>query len=147
MYHHMETTKKQFIGKTLKGITRIDASTVRIQFGDSTSCKLSVEGDCCSYSIFYEIEMPDDLRGAVLEDMVEGGCYSYGEKTLSTDTADSNEVAMAKVKAQGFDFAAEELSVWNVVLKTNRGNALIRHINSSNGYYDGMTTYELEAAL
>lgn len=145
MYHHMETTKKQFVGKTLQGITRVDESTVRIHFGDGTSCKLNVEGDCCSYSIFYEIEMPEELKGAVLEDMVEGGCNSYGEKNISTDTADSDEVAMAKVKAQGFDFQGC-LSVWNVVLKTNRGNALIRHINTSNGYYNGMTSYELEGA-
>jgi hypothetical protein len=140
MYHHLDSTKKQFIGKTLEKISRIDDSTVLIEFGDGSKCKLGVEGDCCSTSIFYEIEMPDSLKGATLEDIIE---REWDDDSELNKLADSEEVALAKIKAAGIDFYPEENSVWNVVLKTNRGNALVRHINSSNGYYDGMTSYEL----
>jgi hypothetical protein len=132
MYHHLETTKKQFIGKTLENISRVNDATVLIKFGDGTKCNLSVEGDCCSTSIFYEIEMPEILRGAILKDIIE-----HDEKDV-----DSQDTALEKVKASGIDFYLDESKVWNVVLKTNRGNALVRHINSSNGYYDGYTRYE-----
>jgi hypothetical protein len=145
MYHHLESTKKQFIGKTLESITRIDVSSVLIGFGDGARCKLSVEGDCCSTSIFYEIEMPDSLKGATLEDIIEREWDEdeWNEVSESKKLADSEEVALAKIKANGIDFYPEENKIWNVVLKTNRGNALVRHINSSNGYYDGYTSYEL----
>ena len=149
MYHHLETTKKQFIGKPLESITQISPSpsfddAVLIEFGDGTKLKLSVEGDCCSYSVFYEIVIPDKLKGAVLEDIIEGGGYDDGR--LSETTADSKEVALSKCKAKGMFidevYEEYELSVWNIVLKTNRGIALIRHLNISNGYYDGETYYE-----
>lgn len=136
----METTKKQFVGKTLEGISRINDSSVMVEFGDGSKCKLSVDGDCCSHSIFYEIEMPESLKGATLEDIIES---TWEDESLAKATADTEEVALEKVKASGIEFYPECNSVWNVVLKTNRGNALVRHINSSNGYYDGMTSYEL----
>ena len=144
MYHHIDTTKKQFVGKTLKGISRVDDSSVKIEFGDGTSCKLSVEGDCCSQSIFYDIKLPaGGLDGAVLEDILEGG---GDEESESVTSADSEEAALEKVKASGIRFSPEYNRVWNVVLKTNRGNALVCHINSSNGYYDGYTSYELDSS-
>jgi hypothetical protein len=151
MYHHLETTKKQFIGKTLESIAEISPSpnfddAVLIEFGDGTKLKLSVDGDCCSHSMFYEIVMPDELKGAILEDIIEGSGYNDGR--LSETTADSQEVALSKskCKAKGMFlnevYEEYELSVWNIVLKTNRGLALIRHLNISNGYYDGETYYE-----
>ena len=140
MYHHLDTTKKAFVGKTLESITRVDDSSVLIEFGDGTKLKLGVDGDCCSTSIFYEIEMPESLKGATLEDIIEG---EWKPDSELNKLADSEEVALAKIKAAGIDFYPEVNSVWNVVLKTNRGNALVRHINSSNGYYDGCTWYEL----
>jgi hypothetical protein len=150
MYHHLETTKKQFIGKTLESITEISPSidfddAVLIKFGDGTKLKLSVKGSCCSLSVFYEIVMPDELKGAILEDIIEGSGYDNG--CLSKTTADSEEVALSKCKAKGIEIDKDNyddaFSVWNIVLKTNRGLALIRHLNISNGYYDGGTYYEL----
>jgi hypothetical protein len=149
MYHHLETTKKQFIGKTLESITEIDPrpdfdDAVLIKFRDGAKLKLNVKGDCCSLSMFYEIVMPDELKGAILEDIIEGSGYDDGR--LSEATADSQEVALSKCKAKGIKTDGENyddtFSIWNIVLKTNRGLALIRHLNISNGYYDGMTYYQ-----
>ena len=149
MYHHLETTKKQFIGKTLESITEISPSpnfddAVLIKFGDGTELKLSVKGDCCSFSVFYEIVMPDELKGSVLEDIIEN---LFEEDSLSKRTADDEITALSKCKAKGIEIDKgnydDELSIWNIVLKTNRGLALIRHLNISNGYYDGETYYEL----
>jgi hypothetical protein len=94
--------------------------------------------------MFYEIVMPDELKGAILEDIIEGSGYDDGR--LSETTADSEEVALSKCRAKGIAINKEDeidkLSIWNIVLKTNRGLALIRHLNISNGYYDGETYYE-----
>jgi hypothetical protein len=148
MYHHLETTKKQFIGKTLESITEISPSpdfedAVLIEFGDGTKLKINVDGDCCSHSVFYEIVMPDELKGAILEDIIQP---SYNVDSLSKTTADSEEVALSKCRAKGIEIDKgnydAELSIWNIVLKTNQGLALIRHLNISNGYYDGETYYE-----
>lgn len=144
MYHHIETTKKQLVGKTLEGISRIDDSTVMIEFGDGSRCKLSVSGNGYSHSIFYEIEMPEHLKGATLKDIEESGWRDESESKLTSDT---EEVALEKVKASGIEFWPYDNKIWNVVLITNRGNALIRHINSSNGYYDGSTCYNLHNKL
>jgi hypothetical protein len=32
---------------------------------------------------------------------------------------------------------SECLSIWDVIFKTKNGDVLLRHVNSSNGYYDG----------
>jgi len=138
MYHHKETTKKSFLGKTLNNIARIDESTVKISFGDGEECILDVEGDCCSHSIFYEIDFPEPAKGGVITDLDESG---YGD-SKSTSTVDSEEVATEKVKALFPDFYIECLSIWNVVFSTSKGDVIVRHINSSNGYYDGMTGYK-----
>lgn len=138
MRHFLDSTKEQIVGKTLESVDRIDDSSVLIKFGDATQCQLSVEGDCCSHSIFYEIEMFRFHKGSIIEDVLEKG---WDDDSESKKTADTEAVALEKVKKAGFDFHPEENSVWNVILKTNKGNVLIRHINSSNGYYDGDTFY------
>lgn len=110
-----------------------------IEFGDGSKCQLSIDGDCCSHSIIYEIDISDDIKGSIIEDLSEGG---WNEDSLSTETADTESVALEKIKQSGIEFFPEENRIWNVVLKTNKGNALIRHANSSNGYYDGYTNYK-----
>lgn len=140
MYHHLDSTKKQFIGKTLKSITRVADDAALVEFEDGTKVEISVVGECCSHSIFYEIEMPETLLGSTLEDIIE---REYGDESEAERTADNEATALEKVKQSGVDFYPECNKVWNVVLKTDRGNALLRHINSSNGYYDGCTLYRL----
>lgn len=140
MLHYLDSTKGPFLGKALKAITRLADDAVCVEFGDGTKLKISVEGDCCSHSIFYAIDMPESLIGATLKDIDEAG---WNEDSEAHRTADDEATALEKVKASGIEFSPEENRVWNVVLKTDRGNALIRHINSSNGYYDGSTEYEV----
>ena len=149
MKHHLESTKKQFIGRTLVDITRLDDDKVMIILEDSpgrllkTHCRLSVYGDCCSSSIFYEIVMPGNIKGGIIEDLWEGKNEKYEKYSIMPADVDSEEAALAKIKKYGFKFSGDDQnSIWNVTFKTNKGNAFIRHINSSNGYYDGDSVYE-----
>ena len=139
MKHYLPETIKPLVGKTIFSIDREAIDSVIITFGDGHRVRLSVEGDCCSTSIFYEIEAAAAL-GGVLMDIDES---AWREESLSKSTADTEDVALAKIAASGLNFSPEENSVWNVVFVTDKGNALIRHINSSNGYYEGSTKYEI----
>lgn len=142
MLHYLESTKKQFINKVIQSVTRIDVSGIEITFNDTSKCLLKVQGDCCSYSIFYEIDYNQNIIGATIEDIIES---SYEDCKYSA-TNDSIEVAINKIKKYNLENELnldDCLSVWNVIFKTNRGDLIIRHINSSNGYYDGYTLYKL----
>lgn len=138
MLQHIDSTIKKYIGKRIEAITRVNDYQVLIQFVDGTKTDLSVDGDCCSTSIFYEIEFPDACKGAEVTyiDQSEGG--------------ENERDAVAKVKAmptQAMDEYTWGLSngncfsVWNVLFKTTHGDIRIRHINSSNGYYDGCLSF------
>lgn len=142
MKQYISDAIKSVIGKNLESIARLGDAEVLVEFGDGTKVKVSVQGDCCSHSIFYAIEMPETIRGATLEDVSASG---YPEDSESVRTADDETTALEKVKESGIEFYPDYNRVWNVVLKTNRGNALIRHINSSNGYYDGDVYFEIQA--
>lgn len=132
MLHHLDTTKKRIIGKSVKSIERVGDSDFLITFTDEPQLKLGVYGDCCSHSIFYDLEHPDN-PGVIL-DVKE---YEEG---------DSQETAVAKIREEGFDIDTSddynELKIWNVVFVTTNGNIVFKHVNSSNGCYDGQTSYE-----
>lgn len=134
MYHHLDTTKKRFIGKAIKNIAREDESTLLLQFTDGSTVRASVEGDCCSRSVFYEWSLPASAIGKAIIDMIE--------QDQNEDNIDAESVVFAKLKGAGIDLYQECSSIWNVVFKTAGGDITLRHINSSNGYYDGMTSYE-----
>lgn len=156
MLHHLETTKKQLIGCTLLYIDRINEYTVRLRFWGGEGCDLSVEGDCCSRSIFYEIvNQPTSMsRDAVITDVVETDWDEENPEHAATH--DTLEVAKAKVdalKGYGIDIDGgsdpwnrHEMKVWNVLIKTTAGTFIVRHLNASNGYYDGMTSYKMLTA-
>jgi hypothetical protein len=139
MRHHLETTIKPLLGKTLASLTRRSENEVDIRFTDGTFRIVDVEGDCCSYSAFYAIDPGDAIGGELLE-IVEG---AFPEDSLSATTADDRETALARVREEGIaGFEEPEyLSIWNIAIRTTTGTALIRHINTSNGYYDGHTSY------
>lgn len=134
MRHYLPQTVKPLIGKTITAVDRIGDACVHVEFSDSGSVLIDIEGDCCSESIFYEIEDQNGV-GGVLTDIIEQSHFD--------DMADSEEEAVAKVKSGGFDIYIEELRIWNVVLKTTTGIIILRHLNSSNGYYDGSTSYKI----
>ena len=52
-----------------------------------------------------------------------------------------NEIAKAKqVAGWKVNTAYECLSIWDVKFQTTNGTIYLRHVNSSNGYYDGMVS-------
>ncbi len=131
MTHHLPSTVKPLIGKTIQSANRTASHAAVIQFSDNTELAIFVLGDCCSRSLFYAIEVPDDITGATLEDITE---YV---KPIGT-------VEEIGIKAQLVDpnFYLEELKVWDIVIATSKGPIKLCHINSSNGYYDGYTEYK-----
>jgi len=131
MTHHLPTTVKPLIGKTIKSLTRQASHAFLLAFEDSTEVTIYVLGDCCSHSIFYGSEEPIDLKGAILEDINEG---------VPTET--SLKEAGEKAQLVDPDFFLEELSIWDIVITTSKGPIKLHHINSSNGYYDGYTEYK-----
>jgi hypothetical protein len=132
MTHFLAQTIRPLIGKTITAVDAIHESLVQVDFQDGTTVEISVDGDCCSESIFYQIENRGGV-GGVLQDVVE----------YEKEEADDEEDVIVKIKAGNFDIYIEQLSIWNVVLKTTTGDVLLRHVNSSNGYYDGSTSYRI----
>ncbi len=130
MYHHLDSTKKQFIGKCIRSIVRKSNSSFLIEFTDYTKLRLSVSGDCCSRSIFYDLVLPSSCIGVEITDIREG-----------VDGESQPEV-IEKLKEFWDEEEYECLRIWDVVFETNGGPILFRHVNESNGYYDGDTTYE-----
>lgn len=139
MKHHLDSTIKPLKGKTLCSILRQGDASVVLGFRDGTQVLLEVAGDCCSYSAFYGVDPGTALEGDLL-DISEG---SYPADALSVTSADDEDTALSRCKDEGITGfeSPEHLSIWNVVIKTTTGTALIRHINNSNGYYDGYTSY------
>ena len=132
MLHHLPTTIKSFIGKKLLNISRHSEDSVILEFEDH-KILLSVQGDCCSRSWFYDIVFPESAKGGVLLDVEE-----HKKDETQTET-----LVLDKLKGIGVEIEYFECSsIWDVVIKTDKGEALVRHVNDSNGYYDGMTYYQ-----
>ena len=93
MTHYLPQTIKPLIGKTIISVHRSGDAEVMVNFSDGGSVFIDVEGDCCSDSIFYEIEDRGGV-GGVLTDIVE---QSYLD-----DMADDEEEAIVKIKAGDF---------------------------------------------
>lgn len=131
MLHHADTTHRQFIGLFLESIERCGDSldSVRVTFTNGQFTILSVYGDCCSTSWFYEIVFPDEIKGGRVLSIAEG------------QPGETEDEAIAKMRALTDDFSTEEQSVWDIHIDTDKGTAIIRHINVSNGYYDGCTSW------
>lgn len=137
MLQHLDSTTKPLIGKGISNITREGKgdNSVILHFSDGYKVRMDVEGDCCSTSIFYEIVLPEECKNQPLTDIIT---YWYDRED---DGKDTEKTALAKIKAAGIEFYPEENSVWDVVFVTEKGEIRVRHINSSNGYYDGMVTF------
>lgn len=134
MYHHIPSTSKQFIGKSIQSIERLKDDEVRIILTDGEKWKLDVSGDCCSHSIFYDIVLPKECIGSEILNLQENVDGQTEEEVVS----------QFKDKFPEFLTGTDCLKIWDVVFKTNTGDILIRHINDSNGYYDGCTCYTKE---
>lgn len=132
MYHHHDTTKKQIIGKKFLGAKLLSENRAEILY-DGGSFIVSVHGDCCSQSVFYDVVVPIECIGEEILDCAEG---EWEEPHLPQET----------VYKMGFkdDGSFECASIWDISFRTKSGKALIRHANDSNGYYDGMTSYDFQ---
>jgi len=129
MPQHFDSTFAKLKGRILTEVERENSSSIILRFAEGESCSINVEGDCCSSSWFYEFEvcaLPAEITGA--------------DQYVNDDATDSENVAKAKCEKQDSDQYWDEQSVWDVVLTTTTGELRLRHINVSNGYYDGMVT-------
>lgn len=130
MKHYLPETRKPLLGKKILSVHHSDnESSATIEF-EGLSLRISVEGDCCSHSVFYGVNVDPGAIGSRLIS-VEDGCEVYPE-------IDAVEAAN-----KAFGHEGDCLKLWDIVLKTEGGDVRLHHINDSNGYYDGMTSYDI----
>ena len=131
MFYQDKTLQNKIHGAKFLGFTRKDESTIRITT-DRGIISVNVSGDCCSHSIFYDVVVPEECFGAEIT----------GFDTWDRESpAPTEEQVIAKAKEVAgweVDTAYECLSIWDVKLQTTNGTIYLRHVNSSNGYYDGI---------
>lgn len=130
MLQFLNSTKKPFIGLSITLIERIHVDSFRFFTSDHELHSINVDGDCCSRSIFYELVVPDGALGSPIIDIRE----------YDKEFADTEESALDKIKSGTMAEFAENtdcLSIWDVTFRTEAGIIIFRHMNDSNGYYDG----------
>ena len=130
MHYQDKTLENKIHGAKFLAWDRIDENAVRIST-DRGFIRIIVEGDCCSTSIFYDVVVPEECYGAE----ITGFDIWDRESKVPTEQqviAKAKEVAGWEVNCE-----YECLSIWDVKLHTTNGTIYLRHVNSSNGYYDG----------
>lgn len=130
MYSYHEPLKKKINGAKLHGVYRTGVDTLRIET-DRGNIRFSVCGDCCSTSIFYDFIVPEECYGAEIIDIDD-----WNRDSKVPDEAYVTKKA-EEVCGGEDNWYSECLSIWDVIIKTKNGDVLLRHVNSSNGYYDG----------
>lgn len=129
MYSYHEPLKKLIIGAKLQRVVRTDPDALHIET-DRGNIFVSVSGDCCSHSIFYDFIVPEECYGAEIID--------FDDWDRESKVPDEGYVTKKAEEVCGEEnWYSDYLSIWDVVIKTTNGNVLLRHVNSSNGYYDG----------
>lgn len=136
MLHHLNSTKKQIIGRKFLSAERLNDHEIRILCEDG-SFDVGVEGDCCSDSVFYDLIIPPQSIGEEIIDILETG--DGWDKILREPILSEEEVY--KMGWPDGECGFECASIWDIVIKTKSGEIILRHANNSNGYYDGMTYY------
>lgn len=130
MHLQDKTLENKIHGAKFLAWDRIDASTIRIST-DRGFIRVIVNGDCCSTSIFYDVAVPEECYGAEIT-----GFDTWDRESKVPTEQQVNEKA---IKVCGEDsWYSEYLSIWDVKFHTTNGIIYLRHVNSSNGYYDGM---------
>jgi hypothetical protein len=137
MYHHAESTKKQIIGRKFLSAEKLNDHEIRILCEDG-SFDVGVDGDCCSSSVFYDLIVPTQCVGEEIVDVLENS--DDGWEKIRREPIVPDEEAFEKGWPND-EYGPDCLSIWDIVLKTKSGEILLRHINNSNGYYDGYTSY------
>lgn len=108
---------EEMIGKAIVAV-RLEGEKDKVVFemADSSKHTFTVEGDCCSHSWIEHLEMPNDLHGATLLSVEDGGVAT----PPGTDESK-------------FDC----LQVYETRFRTDRGDVVLEYRNDSNGYYGG----------
>jgi hypothetical protein len=129
MYSYHESLKKKIVGAKLRGVSRTADDSLRIET-DRGNIFVSVSGECCSHSIFYDFIVPEECYGAEIIDFDD---WNRDDKVLD----EAYVTKKAKEVCGEDNWYSDCLSIWDVIFKTKNGDVLLRHVNSSNGYYDG----------
>lgn len=116
-----------------------DNARITFKFQDDGEKSYGVEGDCCSSSWIEHLEAPDDLQGAIITKVEDGGGIPYDDhKCVEYDYSKSN----AENEAAGY-CGHDVLAVYNTKFYTDKGTITLEYRNDSNGYYGG---YLVDAA-
>jgi len=127
MLHHQDTTNNKIVGRSFSGWKRIDEDTIEFSFADGGKMHLEVTGGCCSTSHFYDVVFPDDCINSEILKVAQEGSEENWEKS--------------GYENPGEDEWADDYKWWDVVFITKAGKIHVKHVNRSNGYYDGYTDY------
>lgn len=129
MHLQDKTLENKIHGAKFLAWDRIDESTIRIST-DRGFIRVIVDGDCCSTSIFYDVAVPEECYGAEII-----GFDTWDRESKVPTEQQVNEKA---AKLLGEDcWYPDCLSIWDVKFHTTNGTIYLRHVNNSNGYYDG----------
>ena len=121
------------IGKAVDTV-ELNKETDRITFKflDGTERGYGVKGDCCSHSWIEHLEMPDDVRGAVIQSVDDGGEVEPWDGHVCVERQYDDDY---KVTEEGCGH--DSLAVYNTRFRTNKGDVVFEYRNDSNGYYGG----------
>ena len=110
------------IGKSIESVVlNKEKDAITFLFKDGSNIILVTEADCCSSSWIEHLEMPDQIAGAVITEVLEDDNipahdnHKCGEKTCEHDC----------------------LMVYHTIFRTTNGDIVIEYRNDSNGYYGG----------
>lgn len=136
MYHQDKNLENKIHGAKFLAWNRIDESIIRIST-DRGFIHVDVCGDCCSTSIFYDVVVPEECCGAEIT--------GFDTQDRESKVPTEEQVNEKAIKLCGDDrWYSECLSIWDVKFHTTNGTIYLRHVNSSNGYYDGMVSIRCE---
>lgn len=118
MISNIQIMFKDIINKKIETVSLSkDKEKISFIFKDKTSKLYHVEGDCCSNSWIEHLEVPNNIKDAVIIDVQEN--------SLGTIPAnyEFNEYNVIKK--------------YSTIFKTSKGDIVLEYRNSSNGYYGG----------
>lgn len=130
MFYQDKNLQNKIHGAKFLGFTRKNESIIRIKT-DRGNITVTVAGDCCSRSIFYDVVVPEECFGAEITG------FDTWDRESPVPTEEQVNAKAIELCGE-HEWYSECLSIWDVTLQTANGNILLRHVNSSNGYYDGM---------
>ena len=129
MFLSDKTLENKIHGAKFINFTRIDPSCIHLNT-DRGVIAVSVDGDCCSHSIFYDVVVPEECFGAEITG------FDTWDRESQVPT-EEQVIAKAIALCGEHGWYSECLSIWDVKFQTVNGTIYVRHVNSSNGYYDG----------